>query len=86
MNYTDVEKYEFNFLRGDVSIGSKTFQLAKETLYLSEGRKIDSMDLNELDVLSFYGMTIRCLRSGWKRGTVICGLPMMKTLWEAGLK
>lgn len=67
-NYTDVEKYEFNFLRGDVSIGSETFQLAKETLYLSEGRKIDSMDLNELDVLSFYGIDNQVLTVRVEKG------------------
>lgn len=63
-----MEKYEFNFLRGDVSIGSETFQLAKETLYLSEGRKIDSMDLNELDVLSFYGIDNQVLTVRVEKG------------------
>lgn len=55
-SYTDVEKYEFNLIRGEVSIGSEVYKLTDNTQYLSEGRNIDSMDLNAADVLSFYGI------------------------------
>lgn len=55
-SYTGVEKYEFNLIRGEVSIGSEVYKLTDNTQYLSDGRSMDSMDLNAADVLSFYGI------------------------------
>ncbi len=55
-NYTDVERYEINFLRNEVTIGEEVFKLTDNTLYLSEGRTIEKMDLNAMDVLNFNGI------------------------------
>lgn len=54
--YEDVEKYEMNTVRGEVSIGSETYKLTANTQYLSEGRNVEIMDLNAADVLSFQGI------------------------------
>ncbi len=55
-SYTNVERYEMNMVRGEVSIGEEVYKLTDNTQYLSDGKKIDSMDLNASDVLSFYGL------------------------------
>lgn len=55
INYS-VEKYEINTVRGEVTIGQEVFKLNDNTQYLSEGRTIDGMDLNEADILSFRGI------------------------------
>lgn len=55
-SHTDVERYEFNLVRGEVIIGRESFKLTSNTQYLSEDRNIDRMDLNPMDSLSFYGI------------------------------
>lgn len=55
-SYTNVERYEMNMVRGEVSIGEEVYKLTDDTRYLSDGKNIDSMDLNAADVLSFYGL------------------------------
>ena len=54
--YEDISRYEFNNTKGEVSIGSEIFKLTSNTQYLSEGRMIESMDLNPADVLRFSGI------------------------------
>lgn len=54
--YEDISRYEFNNTKGEVSIGSEIFKLTSNTQYLSEGRIIESMDLNPADVLCFSGI------------------------------
>lgn len=54
--YTDVERYEMDPLRSEVTIGSEIYKLTSDTQYLSEGRNIEVMDLNAADVLSFQGI------------------------------
>ena len=44
--YADVERYEVNPVRGEVTIGQETYKLTSNTQYLSEGMKIELMDLN----------------------------------------
>ncbi|MCM1188595.1 MAG: PEGA domain-containing protein [bacterium] len=66
--YADVENYEINTVRGEVSIGSEVFKLTSNTQYLSEGRSIDSMDLNPSDVLSFQGIESQILTVSVERG------------------
>ncbi len=51
-----VGSYEINNLRNEVAIGGQVYKLTKYTQYLSGGRKIDRMDINAADVLSFQGM------------------------------
>lgn len=55
-SYTGVERYEMNMVRGEVSIGEEVYKLTSNTQYLSDGRSMDSMDLNASDVLGFYGI------------------------------
>lgn len=54
--YENVERYEINLVRGEVSIGSDIYKLTSNTQYLSEGRNMESADLNMADVLSFQGL------------------------------
>lgn len=54
--YENVERYEMNTVRGEVTIGTDTYKLSKNTQYFSAGRSIDSMELNPTDVLSFHGL------------------------------
>ena len=54
--YEDISRYEINTVRNEVSIGSEIFKLTSNTQYLSEGRGIESMDLNPADVLCFSGI------------------------------
>ena len=54
--YEDISRYEFNNTKGEVSIGSELFKLTSNTQYLSEGKIIESMDLNPADVLCFSGI------------------------------
>lgn len=66
--YTDVERYEMNTVRGDVSIGSEIYKLTSNTQYLSEGRNIELMDLNPADVLSFQGIDNQILTVRVEKG------------------
>lgn len=63
-SYDNVERYEMNTVRGEVSIGTETYKLTGNTQYLSGGRNIELMDLNAADVLSFQGLdnSILCVR------------------------
>ncbi|MGN0168064.1 MAG: PEGA domain-containing protein [Acetatifactor sp.] len=67
-SYTDVERYEMNMVRGEVSIGSEAYKLTDNTQYLSEGRNIDLMDLNPADILSFYGIGTQVLTVRVEKG------------------
>ena len=55
-NYMNVERYEINEARNEISIGSEVYKLTSNTQYISEGRNIELMDLNASDVLSFQGI------------------------------
>lgn len=67
-SYEDVERYEINLVRGEVSIGSDIYKLTSNTQYLSEGRNMDSMDLNPSDVLSFQGIGSQILTVRVEKG------------------
>ncbi len=54
--YDNVERYEIDAVRGEVSIGAETYKLTSNTQYLSEGRNVELMDLNAADVLNFQGI------------------------------
>lgn len=64
----NVEKYEINLVRGEVSIGSSVYKLTSNTQYLSDGRSMDSMDLNPLDILSFQGIDSQVLTVRVEKG------------------
>ncbi len=55
-SYENVERYEIDTVRGEVTIGEETYKISENTQYLSAGRNIDSMELNASDVLNFYGL------------------------------
>ncbi len=55
-SYNRVEHYEINTVRGEVNIGKEIFKLTDNTQYLSDGRSIELMDLNAMDILSFQGI------------------------------
>ena len=59
--YEGASRYEINTVRGEVSIGSETYKLTSNTQFLSEGRNIESMDLNPSDVLTFAGIDSQVL-------------------------
>lgn len=67
-SFTNVEKYEFNMVRNEVSIGSEVYKLNSNTQYLSEDRKMDSMDLNPSDVLGFQGIDNQVLTVRVEKG------------------
>lgn len=52
----NVEKYEINHIRNEITIGSKVYKITENTMYLSQGHPIDKMDLNPADVLTFRGI------------------------------
>ncbi len=54
--YDDVERYEMNNVRNEVTIGGEVFQLSKDTQYFSQGHNIEKMDLNPADILTFHGI------------------------------
>ena len=54
--YDDVERYEMNTVRNEVTIGDEVFQLSKDTQYFSQGHSIEKMDLNPADILTFHGI------------------------------
>ena len=55
-HYDQVERYEINGVRSEVTIGSEVYKLSENTQYLSAGRSVEKEDLNPADVLSFQGI------------------------------
>lgn len=66
--YEDVERYEINTVRNEVSIGSEVFKLTSNTQYLSDGRNIERMDLNPSDRLTFLGIGSQALTVRVEKG------------------
>lgn len=55
-SYENVERYEINTVRREVTIGQEIFKLSKDVEYWSGGRSIEEMELNPVDILSFQGI------------------------------
>lgn len=66
--YENVERYELNLVRGELSIGSEVYKLTSNTQYVSEGRSIEAMDLNPADVLSVQGIGNQALTLRVEKG------------------
>lgn len=66
--YNNVERYEMNSVRGEMSIGSEVYKLTSNTQYLSEGRSIEAMDLSPVDVLSIQGIDSQVLSVRVEKG------------------
>ncbi len=54
-------RYEFDWMRNNVLIGKDQYKFTEDTLFLSQGREIEQMDLNTMDVLSFRGIGSKVL-------------------------
>lgn len=67
-SYNNIERYEINTVRDEVTIGQEIFKLSENTQYFSGGRSIDEMDLNPADVLSFQGMDTEILSVNVEKG------------------
>lgn len=55
-SYSNVERYEINTVKGEVTIGKEVYKLSENVQYLSEGRAIEEMDLHPADILTFRGI------------------------------
>lgn len=67
-SYSNVERYEINSVRGEVSIGSEIYKLTSNTQYLSEKKTIDISDINAVDILSFQGIDSQVLSVRVEKG------------------
>lgn len=67
-HYDNVERYEINTVRNEVSIGSEIYKLSENTQYLSDGRSIEKMDINPTDILSFQGIDNTVLSINVEKG------------------
>ena len=67
-SYKNIENYEIDTIRNEVSIGSEVYKLSENTQYLSEGRSIEKMDLNSADILSFQGLDTTVLSINVEKG------------------
>lgn len=54
--YAMASRYEIDLRRSEVTIGEDVYKLTGDTIYLSQGMRIESMDLNPVDVLTFRGI------------------------------
>ena len=54
--YENASRYSINDIRNDVTIGEDVYKLTEDTLFFSEGRRMERMDLNEVDILTFKGV------------------------------
>lgn len=54
--YENASRYSINDVRNDVTIGEDVYKLTEDTLFFSEGRRMERMDLNEVDILTFKGI------------------------------
>lgn len=64
----NVERYEINTARGEISIGSAIYKLTSNTQYLSGNDSIDIMDISSTDVLSFQGIDSQILTVSVEKG------------------
>ncbi len=64
----NVERYEIDEVRQEVTIGEDVYKLSENTQYLSQGREIERMDLNAADILSFQGLGSTVLTVKVERG------------------
>lgn len=52
----EVSRYEIDWERDTITIGKDVYQFSEDTLFLSQGKQIEQMDLNVVDVLTFQGI------------------------------
>lgn len=61
-------RYEIDLKRREVTIGDDVYKLTADTIYLSQGMRIEAMDLNPADVLTFKGLGSSILSINVERG------------------
>ncbi len=66
--YDNVERYEMNTVRNEVTIGGEVFKLSRDTRYFSQGHSIEEMDLNPSDILTFHGIDTTVLSVTVEKG------------------
>lgn len=66
--FENMERYEINPVRSEVTIGSETYKLTSNTQYLAEDLALDVMDLNPADVVSFLGIDNQILTVRVEKG------------------
>ena len=66
--YDEVERYELNTVRREVTIGEEVFKLSRDTRYFSQGHSIEEMDLNPSDILTFHGIDTTVLSVTVEKG------------------
>lgn len=66
--YTDAVNYDINAVRKEISIGEDVYKITSNTQFLSEGKEIEIMDINEGDVLSFQGIDKQILTVKVEKG------------------
>lgn len=54
--YASASRYEIDLKRSEVTIGEDVYKLTGDTLYLSQNMRIEAMDINPVDVLTFKGI------------------------------
>jgi len=67
-NYDNVERYEIDHVRQEVTIGEEIYKISDNTQYLSGGRNIEGMELNASDILSFQGIDKEILTVSVEKG------------------
>lgn len=67
-SYDNVERYEINHVRQEVTIGEEIYRISDNTLYISGGRTIEGMELNAADILSFQGIDKEILTVNVEKG------------------
>lgn len=60
-SYKNVDRFEMNSVRGEISIGSEIYKVTSNTQYFSGNRSIDMRDINPSDQLSFQGIDSQVL-------------------------
>lgn len=55
-SYSNVERYEINTVKEEVTIGNEVYKLSENVQYLSGDRAIEEIDLHPSDILTFSGI------------------------------
>jgi len=67
-SYNNVENYEIDTAKSQISIGSDVYKIGSITQYFSQGSPVELMDLSATDVLSFQGIGSRILSVQVEKG------------------
>lgn len=64
----EISRYEIDYARREVTIGEDIYRITDNTQYLSNGQRIETMDLNPSDVLTFQGLDNQVLSISVEKG------------------